>query len=150
MLPNFLDECKITRVANAAVAGTDDIDSARVDMTGFDSVCFIALLGDATSGSVLELKVMQNTADSASSPSPTEVTDDDVQYTAGASDADNKLMVMAVRRPNPANGKYLFARLVIDTQNCVVDGIIAIQYNSRSTPITQGSTVLASDFRSVR
>ena len=138
---SLLKDAKISRVENAAAAGTTDLDTDVLDMTGYDAVMFVALLGDATSGSVLELQVFGNTANSTSSPTPVELTDGDVTYTAGASDADNKLMVADVIRPAY---RYVFARLVIDTQNCVVDGIIAIQYRSRDVPVTQGSTVLDS------
>lgn len=137
----ILKNCKITRIENAAVAGTTDLDGDVLDMTGYDGVLFIAILGDATSGSVLELQAFGNTANSTSSPTPVELSADSVTYTAGASDADNKLMVLDVLRPNY---RYVFARLVIDTQNCVVDGMIAIQYRAKSPPVTQGSTVLAS------
>lgn len=138
---SLLKDCKITRVENAAAAGTTDLDTDVLDMAGYDGVLFIALLGDATSGSVLELQAFGNTANSTSSPTPVELTADSVTYTAGASDADNKLMIVDVIRPAY---RYVFGRLVIDTQNCVVDGIVAIQYRSRSVPVTQGSTVLAS------
>lgn len=138
---SMLKDCLITRVSNAAVAGTTDIDTDVLDMTGYDGVMFVAALGDATSTSVLELHAYGNTASSISSPTPVEITDDNVQYTAGASDADNKLLVLDVVRPSK---RYIFARLRIDTANCVVDGIIAIQYRSRNRPVTQGSTVLAS------
>lgn len=140
---SLLKDCKITRLGNAAAAGTTDQDGSVLDMSGFDSVMFIALLGDATSGSVLELQAFGNTASSTSSPTPVEQTTDNVQYTAGASDADNKIMVLDILRWNPTY-RYAFPRLVIDTQNCVTDGLLAIQYNSRSVPLTQGSTVLAS------
>lgn len=138
---SMLKDCKITRVGNSASAGTTDQDGTVLDMTGYDSVLFIALLGDATSGSVLELQAFGNTASSTSSPTPVELTADNCQYTAGASDADNKLMVLDVCRPNY---RYVFCRLVIDTQNCVTDGLIAVQYKARNKPVTQGSTVLAS------
>lgn len=138
---SMLKDCKITRVENAAAAGTTDLDTDVLDMSGYDGVMFIAVLGDATSGSVLELQAFGNTASSTSSPTPVELTADDVTYTAGASDADNKLMIVDVIRPAY---RYVFARLVIDTQNCAVDGIIAIQYRARSKPVVQGSTVLDS------
>lgn len=138
---SLLKNTKITRVGNAAAAGTTDQDSTVLDMSGYDSVMFVAFLGDATSGSVLELQVFGNTASSTSSPTPVELTADDVTYTAGASDADNKIFVADVHRPAY---RYVFARLVIDTQNCVTDALFAIQYNARSVPVTQGSTVLDS------
>lgn len=142
-IKSLLKDAKITRVENAAAAGTTDLDSDVLDMSGYDSVCFIALLGDATSGSVLELQVFGNTANSTSSPTPVEITTNDATYTAGASDADNKIFVVDVPKWL-GTYRYAFARLVIDTQNCAVDGILAIQYNAKELPVTQGSTVLDS------
>lgn len=140
---SLLKEAKITRVGNSAVAGTTDQDSTVLDMTGYDSVMFVALLGDATATSALELQAFGNTASSTSSPTPVELTDGDVTYTAAASDADNKILVLDIQRVNPTY-RYVFCRLVIDTANCVTDGLLAIQYNARTIPVTQGSTVLDS------
>src|ERR1043166_586765 len=132
---SLLKDSKITRVSNSAVAGTTDIDSARVDMTGFDSVMFIALLGDVTSTSALQLIAKSNAADSTSS-STTEKAG--TAITAGASDYDNKALVVDLHKPQ---NRYAYCTLVIDTANAVVDGIIAIQYNARSVPTSQPSSV---------
>lgn len=133
----FGKDCKITRVNNAAVAGTTDQDSARVDMTGFDSVAFIWSLGDVTAASVITASAKSNAADSTTS-STTEKTNTTI--TAGASDYDNKLIIVDLHRPTL---RYAYSTLVIDTQNAVVDGCIAVQYNASKgrLPITQGSTV---------
>jgi hypothetical protein len=140
-LKSLLKDTKITRVENAAAAGTTDLKSTVLDMAGYENVCFVAILGDATSGSVLELKVYGNTADSDSSPTPVELTSDSCQYTAGASDADNKMLIVDVVRPAY---RYVFSEICIDTQNCALDAVLAVQYNGDELPITQGSTVLAS------
>lgn len=140
---SLLKDCLITRVGNSAVAGTTDQDGTVLDMSGYDSVMFIAAVGDVTSGSVLELQVFGNTASSTSSPTPVEMTDDNTDGTAGASDYDNKLFIVDISRWDHAY-RYCFPRLRIDTQNAVTDGLIAIQYNSRSVPVTQGSTVIQS------
>jgi hypothetical protein len=131
----MLKDCKVTRVSNSQAASQTDIDSARVDMKDYESVMFVALLGDATSGSVLQLTAKSNAADSTSG-STTEKAG--TQITAGASDYDNKMLIVDLHRPQ---NRYAYCSLAIDTQNCVVDGILAIQYNAKSKPITQGSTV---------
>lgn len=138
---SLLKDCKITRVNNSASAGTSDQDGTVLDMQGYDGVVFIALLGDVTATSVLELQVFGNTASSTSSPTPTEITADETIFTAGASDADNKAIVVDVVRPSK---RYIFPRLKRGTANAVVDGVVAIQYRTRDVPVTQGSTVLAS------
>lgn len=142
MRTSLLKDCKITRVANAAAAGTSEVLTSVLDMTGYDGVLFVAALGDVTATSVVTLTAKGNTASSTSSPTPTDVTDGvTAAFTAGASDADNKLLVVDVVRPSQ---RYVFASLTRTTANAVVDGIIAIQYRGRSLPVTQGSTVLAS------
>jgi hypothetical protein len=139
---SLLKDCKITRVLNSVTAGTSDQDGTVLDMTGFDGVIFQAAVGDVTSGSILELQVFGNTANSTSSPTPVELTADSAgPVTAGASDYDSKLLVVDVIRPAY---RYVFPRLKRGTQNAVIDGIIAIQYRSRDVPVTQGSTVGAS------
>ena len=135
LMYTMLKDCKITRVSNAAVAGTTDIESSRVDMTGFDSVMFVALLGDVTSGSVLTLTAKSNAADSTTSSTSEKA---GTVITAGASDYDNKLLIVDLHKPTL---RYAYCTLLIDTQNAVVDGIIAIQYNAKNHPVTQGSTV---------
>lgn len=138
---SLLKDCKITRVENAAAAGQTELKTDVLDMSGYDGVMFVAILGDVTDTSVLTLTAKQNTANSDSSPTPTSITGASATFTAGASDADNKLLVVDVVRPT---SRYVFASLTRTTANAVVDGIIAIQYRSRSVPVTQGSTVLAS------
>ena len=138
---SLLKDCKITRVENSAVAAQTEVLTDVLDMAGYDGVMFVALLGDITDTCVLTLTAKENTASSTSSPTPTSVTDGSCTFTAGASDADSKLMIVDVVRPSK---RYVFASLTRTTANAVVDGIIAIQYRGRSVPITQGSTVLAS------
>lgn len=138
MLKNLLADAKITRIKNAVTAGTSDQDSDVLDMAGYDGVMFVAALGDVTATSVLELQVFGNTANSTSSPTPVELTADETLNTAGASDADNKLIVVDVIRPAY---RYVFARLKRGTANAVLDGMFAIQYRTKDLPVTQGSTV---------
>lgn len=143
-LRNFIKDFKISRVANDAVAGTSDVTSSVLDMTGYDSVVFIALLGDVTSGSVITLTAKENTANSTSSPTPTAITGGATgAITAGAADTDNKLLVSDIMRPDM---RYVFCVLSRTTQNAVVDGILAVQYNSKAVPVTQPSDIAASVF----
>jgi len=138
---SLLKDTKIVRVANAAAAAQTDVTTSVVDMAGYDSVMFVAALGDVTATSVLTLTVKENTANSTSSPTPASVTGGSCTYTAAASDADNKLMAVDVVRPAY---RYVFAVLSRGTANAVVDGVFAILYRSRSVPVTADSTVLAS------
>lgn len=135
---SLLKNCKITRVANAAAAAQTDVNGSILDMAGFEGVMFVALTGDATATSALALKCEQNTVNSASGMA--ELTGA-ASFTAGASDADNKALVLDVHKPRE---RYVRAVLERGTADCVVDGIIAIQYMPRSMPTSQDASVIAS------
>jgi len=126
---NMLRDCKITRVENSAVAGTSTLTTDILNMQGFDSVMFLALLGDVTDTSVLAFKAFGN--DTNDTVSPTEYSGS-AGLTAGASNADNKMLVLDIQKPRD---QYVYATLARGTANAVVDGILAIQYNSAERPI---------------
>lgn len=139
MLQGHLSDCvKTVYVEAAAIAGTSELTSDVVDMAGFDAVRVIGILGDVTDTSVVTLNLKSNSANSTSSPTPT--TEASATYTAGASDADNKLLTVDVVRPT---GRYVFATLTRTTANAVVNGIILELYRSRTVPVSQDSTVIA-------
>lgn len=136
---SLLKNVKITVVEAAAAAGQTELVSDVLDMQGWDGVMFIAMLGDVTDTSVLTLTVKGNTANSTSSPTP--VTQGSATFTAGATDADSK--VLAVDISNPML-RYAFASLTRTAANAVVGGVIAIQYHAHLKPTTQDATVIAS------
>ncbi len=53
-------ESKMVRVMNAVAAGTTDQNGTGVDMQGFESVTFVALLGTLTATQVTSLKAQQS------------------------------------------------------------------------------------------
>lgn len=139
---NLSKDIKITVVAAAAAAAQTAVTSDVLDMSGYDGVMFVALMGDVTSGSKLTLTAKGNSANSTSSPTP--VTQKaTTEFTAGASDADSKALVVDVFRPTL---RYQFCELARTTQNAVVGGIIAIQYGASSKPTTHDASVIASAF----
>lgn len=139
---NLSKDCKITVVEAAATAGTSDLTTDVLDMTGFEGVMFIALTGDVTAASELTLTVKGNSANSVSSPTP--VTQKaTTTFTAGASDADSKVIMVDVYRPTL---RYQFAVLSRAAQNAVIGGIIAIQYGAHNKPTSQHASVIASAF----
>lgn len=139
---NLSKDCKITVVEAAAAAAQTDLTTDVLDMTGFEGVMFIALLGDVTSGSVLTLTAKGNSANSVSSPTPVTQKATDA-FTAGASDADSKVIMVDVYKPTL---RYQFAVLSRTTQNAVVGGIIAIQYGAHNRPTSHDASVIASAF----
>jgi len=136
---HLTDLVKTIRVKNAVVAGTSDQDTSVVDMAGYDACRFIWLLGDVTTSSVLQAEGFSNSASSTSSPSPVEEAETEA-FTAGASDADNKLLIVDMFKPT---GRYVFSRLNRADQNAVIDGCICELYRTRSQPQTADSSVLA-------
>lgn len=141
-MPNLIKGIKCTVVSPAAVAATSQIDSSIVDMAGYDGVMFLALTGDVTSGSVLSLLAKGNTANSISSPSPTTL--GTATYTSLTStDADSMSLLVDVYRPTQ---RYMFASLTRTTQNAVIGGIIAIQYQAHTKPTAQDVSVIGSAF----
>lgn len=139
---NLSKDIKITVVEAAATAATTELVTDVLDMEGYEGVMFVALTGDVTSGSVLTLTVKANSANSVSSPTP--VTQKaTTAFTAGASDADSKVLLVDVYQP-PL--RYVFASLTRTTQNAVIGGIIAIQYGARAKPTSHDASVIASAF----
>lgn len=136
---SLLKNVKVAYVAGAAVAAQTEVLSTVLDMTGYDGVMFIALLGDVTATSVLTLTAKGNTASSTSSPTP--VTQKATSaFTAGASDADSAALIVDVYDPAM---RYMFASLTRTVANAVVNGIVAIQYKAEYRPTTQDATVIA-------
>lgn len=139
---NFLKDCKVIPVEPAAVAGTSTLTTDVVDTQGFNSIAFIVSLGDVTDTSVLTLTAKTNTANSVSSPTPTTLAQT-VTFTADATSADNKLLILDLHRPRD---RYVFATLARATANAVVNGIYAVLYNAAERPVTQDAAVIASAF----
>lgn len=137
---NMLHDAVFVRVSDAVASGTTTITTDSVDMQGYNSVIFVASLGDVEDTSVLTLTPYTASDDSGSDAAAcTSV----ATYTAGASDADNALMLADMNKPRQ---QYAYATLTRATAAAAVDGIIAILYNAQEHPVTQDDTVIASAF----
>lgn len=138
---NLLEDAKLVRIANSSAAATTEVVSSVVDLQGYDSVLLFAVLGDVTATSVLTLTAKTNTANSTSSPAPTSLASP-ATFTAGATNADNKIMAIDLQK---VRDRYIFASLTRTTANAVVDGIFAILYNKQDRPLTlQDASILVS------
>ena len=132
---NLSKTAKVTRVSNAVTAGTTDINSSSVDMQGFDAVQFIVAFGAITASAVTSVKLQQSSDDGSSdSWADLEGTSQTV-----ADNDDNQLFILDHARP-----RERYVRCVVDrgTQDAVVDGIIAMQYNADVEPVTHDSTTV--------
>lgn len=139
---NLLSDMKIIAIANSAAAGTSLLTTDVVDTQGFDSIAFVVKLGDVTTACELTLTGKTNSANSTSSPTPTALVDT-VTFTAGGSDADEKLLILDLYKPRE---RYVFATLARVTANAAVDSIFAVLYNAQEKPVTVDASVIASAF----
>ena len=139
MKMNFLYDAQFVSVENAAAAGTSTLTTDIIDMQGFDSIAFIVKLGDVTDTSVLTLTGLTN--DTNDTVTPTTLADT-VTFTAGASDADDKNLILDLHMPRQ---RYVYATLTRATANAVVDGIFAILYNAHEKPVAIDAATIASD-----
>jgi hypothetical protein len=139
---NLLKDVKITVVEATAAAAQTELVTDVLDMSGYEGVMFIALTGDVTTSSVLTLTIKGNSANSVSSPTPVTQKATDA-FTAGASDADSKVIVVDLYKPTL---RYIFGSLTRTAANAVVGGVIAIQYGARNKPTAQDASVIASAF----
>ncbi|HYH69028.1 MAG TPA: hypothetical protein VD866_30315 [Urbifossiella sp.] len=130
-MKSLLNDVKPIPVAGAAAAAQTDVDGAVIDMTqdsGYAAVCGVAQLGDVTATCVLELTLRGSTAADGSNSVQLSTTG---TFTAAASDADSKLLVLDHVQPMY---RYVFHRLKRGTANAVVAGIVAYLHNPGATP----------------
>jgi hypothetical protein len=138
MNPTLLSNVAIDRILVDTAAGQAATASTILDMANWEGVIFIAKLGDVADTSVVTLNAQQNTINSSSGMASLAGS---ATFTAGATSADDNLLVLDVFRPRE---RYVRALFTSATANAVKNGIIAIRYGPRKQPVTQGATVLAS------
>ena len=112
-------------------AGTSDTQTpGSVDMTGFDGVVFIALIGTVTSTGVIVLKAQQSTDNS---------TWNDI---AGSHSVNvptaGQILQLEIYKPQQ---RYVQPALVRTTANVVVQGVLAILYGPTFGPPALDTTV---------
>ena len=138
---NFLTNSKLARVLPAAVAAQTLLTSSVVDMKGFDACSFIASFGDVTLNSVLTLQAQHG--DQSDGSDMANIVGVLATFTAGATDADDNLLVVEVARPTK---RFLRVTLARTAANAEVDGITAVQSNPAESPVVQDASVLATKF----
>lgn len=138
-LHNLLNNVKFKRISadGAGSASATPNKMTIVDMDGFDSICIFAAMGNVLTTSVLTLKAAG--ADTNSSGAMTLLAGS-ATFTAAASDADDKLLILDVVKPPY---RYIEAQLTCETANGPYDGVFAILYNAGRVPVTQASDVIA-------
>jgi hypothetical protein len=138
-MKNLLDDIKIVNVMAAATAATTTLNgSIVIDRQGFEGCLTIVSLGDVTDTSVLGLQMQEN--DSNSTTGMTDITGAAAAFTAGASNADEKILAVDVHKPRK---RYLRPVVTRGTANAVIKGAIAILYNGRFPPKNLVGDVIA-------
>jgi hypothetical protein len=135
---NLSTNALITRVMNGVSAGQAATNSSALDMYGYDSVTFIAAMGDIAGSGTATLKAQQS-SDNGVADGFSDLLGTSIAYT----DADdNKLAVLEIDAPQK---RYVRCVLTTATSNGVKDGVIAIQTKSTLGPVTQGTTVVSAE-----
>lgn len=139
MIESILKNCAIDKVLDNTAAGTGDtLNGAIIDLQNYDSVCLIATTGDVANTAVGTLKAYCGDAAALGDGAYKTAT---ATFTADATSADNKVVVLDVVRPGK---RYVRADFVRATANIPVESIVAIRYNARNIPVTQPADVVAS------
>lgn len=114
--------------------------SMRQGGIAFAGVRCIVILGDVTATALAHLKAYQGKVSDGSDKAALSGTA--AQAAAGASDQDDKILIVDVYKPLEA---YITFELVRGTANVAVDAVIYEFYEPREEPVTQDSTVLDND-----
>lgn len=123
----FSEECKITKVKDAAGAATTDVTSDIIDMAGFDGVIFLTSLGTAAADNTIHAE--QGAAAAMGDAADLEGSEVDV----GSSDED---LFIDILRPRE---RYLRVVVTRATSSTVGD-IWAIQYRAHDSVSVDNTT----------
>lgn len=136
----LLGNVKITRVmlngAGTASASPTKAD-VILDMAGFHSVLFLAVMADVVNLSVVSLRAAQSNTNSTGTMA---LLTGSAGGTAGTSTYDDKIIALELVKPTK---RYIEAQMFHVTQDAPFDCVIAIQYGARTAPTTHDSTVVA-------
>jgi len=134
---NLLKNAKISEVLTADGAADDtDANSDRLDMAGFEGVCFIVPITDSVATGVATLTVEQS--DSDADTAMTAITSASAQLTCTTSDDINdKILVVDVYKPTK---RYVQGVITSSAANIAFGNTIAIQYKGRKDPQTEAAS----------
>ena len=121
---------QVTQILGYTAAGVTAQTSDIIDMSGYDGVMFIAEFGTVIENGTINVQVLQNTANSTSGMTAVSGT---AAYTITAADAakGKNCIVVDVFQPTK---RFLEAVVTPATQNAVITGVTAIQYNGKDRP----------------
>lgn len=131
----LIKEAKFTRVSDGATAAQTAVNSASVDMTGFNGLTFVVELGtvDALGTGTAVIAYSDDDATFTDLENP-------ITVAWGASD-DEGILLLTVAKPTH---RYYRCELARATADSVIDSILAIQTDPIRKPTTQSSDVIDS------
>lgn len=135
MPSNLLGNVDIIRHSNAVAAGKTVVTpAAGIDMAGAENLLFVAQFGAITAGADCYIEARGSDDDGDSDP----YTPLDGTRLAVADTDDNKVVLLQINRP-----VHRYIKLIIhrDTQNVVVDSVLAIRSGMRTYPVAADATV---------
>lgn len=130
----------VDRLSNAVAAGTTAVNSAEVDMAGFEGVAFVVVMGTITDGTP-KVKAQQDVVTGMAGAADLAGTGVDLAATD-----DNKIVVLDIKRPLER-----FLRCVVDrtlgspVTGAVIDGIFAIRYGAGVLPASHSADVAGNE-----
>lgn len=137
---SLLKNVKVTRMTVSKTSGATDSTAERVlDMSGFDGVMFIGLIGSAgTTGFGWRLIPTHSSATS---------TTDQVKLTTGTGTAgttasgaaamEESCVVLDIYKPTK---RYMSVVVDLASTNSEIDGVVAVQYALRKGPVSPTTT----------
>lgn len=128
----YLNEGIAITVDNATGAGTSEVDSTALDMTGYAGVLFIVKIGTAAAN---------NTIKGQEDVVSTMGTVQDLAGSSTASSAVTTLKTLVLDLQNPV--KQFVRVAVLRGTSTTVDAIVAIQYKARNIPVVQAAAAVA-------
>ena len=136
---NFSQNFDIREVG-APVAAADDTDQNTdiLDMSGYESVCFVVPVTDSVATGVATITAQQNTTNSDTGMAALSGAVATATCTTN-DDLNNKLLVLDVVKPTE---RYVGAAVTSATANIAFGNTLAILYNSRNLPFSAHSTIL--------
>ena len=136
LISHLAAEAKVTVCIPATVDGQATTSGSILDMSGYDSVMFIAKFDDVDNTSVLTLRAQQDVLNGADAMA---TLTGSATFTAGASDADDNVLILDIHRPRD---RYVRPQVIVGTANATIACVLGVQYNARNLPVTQSADVL--------
>lgn len=132
---NLGTQVKVTVLSGPVAAGQTTIQTAGVDMQGFESVMFIVFYGAITAGGFAAARIASS-SDNGVSDAFALVTGSNAAM--GDETYSDKVAVAELTNPRE---RYLRVHALRSVEDSVINSIIAIQFGARSLPTTHDASV---------